>query len=179
MSDYTPATEFTTKDSLAANDPDKKVVGSELDAEFDAIATAIATKMDSGDLGLANGPAQLNSLAKLDADVIWDSEVILSISASAIDIDCSGSNVFVVTLSENITVNEPTNAVNGQTFRLVAIQDGTGSRTITWPASIRWPSGTAPTLTTTAAKADIFEFTRVNANAVWLARTIGQNYTVA
>ncbi len=38
MSDYTPVTEFVTKDSLSVNDPLKKVVGSELDAEFDAIA---------------------------------------------------------------------------------------------------------------------------------------------
>jgi hypothetical protein len=29
-------------------------------------------------------------------------------------------------------------------------QDGTGSRTATWPATVKWPAGTAPTLTTTA-----------------------------
>ena len=38
------------------------------------------------------------------------------------------------------------------------VQDGTGSRTATWPASVKWPSGTAPTLTTTASSVDIVSF---------------------
>lgn len=37
-------------------------------------------------------------------------------------------------------------------------QDATGSRTVTWPASVRWAGGVAPTLTTTATRFDIFEF---------------------
>jgi hypothetical protein len=178
MSDYTPATEFVTKDSLAANDPDKKVVGSELDAEFDAIATAIATKLDAGDMGLSGGPAVLNSSAKLDPATVWDDEVVLAIDTSATTPDAEGSNVFVLTLTENITVNAPTLPVDGQTFRLIVVQDGTGSRTITWNAIYRWPGGTAPTLTTTAGKADVFEFTRFDANDVWIGSTVGLNYTV-
>ena len=31
---------------------------------------------------------------------------------------------------------------------LILVQDGTGSRTATWPATVKWPSGTAPTLST-------------------------------
>jgi len=41
---------------------------------------------------------------------------------------------------------------------LKLVQDGTGSRTVTWPASVKWPAGTAPTLTTTANKVDIITF---------------------
>lgn len=38
-------------------------------------------------------------------------------------------------------------------------QDSTGSRTATWPASVKWPGGTAPTLTTTATTGyDIISF---------------------
>lgn len=33
-------------------------------------------------------------------------------------------------------------------------QDATGSRTVTWPASVKWPSSITPTLTTTAARTD-------------------------
>jgi hypothetical protein len=36
----------------------------------------------------------------------------------------------------------------------------TGSRTVTWWTGIRWPGGTAPTLTTTAGKEDVFSFLR-------------------
>ena len=38
------------------------------------------------------------------------------------------------------------------------IQDGTGSRTVTWPNTVKWPAGEAPTLTTTAAAVDIIAF---------------------
>lgn len=46
MSDYTKATDFEAKDSLAAGHALKIVKGQELDDEFDAIAVAIATKAD-------------------------------------------------------------------------------------------------------------------------------------
>lgn len=48
MSDYTKTTNFTAKDALATGNPSKLVKGSELDAEFDAIATAISSKADTG-----------------------------------------------------------------------------------------------------------------------------------
>lgn len=41
---------------------------------------------------------------------------------------------------------------------LVLIQDGTGSRLVTWPASVKWAGGVAPTLTTTAGRVDIVSF---------------------
>lgn len=47
MSDYSKITNFLSKDSLALNDPSKYVKGSEIDAEFNAIATAVATKADT------------------------------------------------------------------------------------------------------------------------------------
>jgi hypothetical protein len=47
MSNYTKLTSYDTKDSLTTGDPLKRVKGTELDDEFDAIATAIATKADS------------------------------------------------------------------------------------------------------------------------------------
>ena len=47
MSDYTQTTNFTAKDALAAGDPLKIIKGSDVDTEFAAIATAIATKANS------------------------------------------------------------------------------------------------------------------------------------
>lgn len=44
MTDYTKATNFTSKDTLPVGDAQKKVKGSEIDDEFDAISTAIASK---------------------------------------------------------------------------------------------------------------------------------------
>ena len=46
MSDYTKSTNFSTKDNLSSGNPLKIVKGTEIDTEFNNIATAIATKAD-------------------------------------------------------------------------------------------------------------------------------------
>ena len=60
--------------------------------------------------------------------------------------------------------------------RLHAVQDSTGNRSITWPPELKWPASTAPTLTTTAAKVDIFEFETIDYGQTWYGNTIGLNY---
>jgi hypothetical protein len=47
MSNYTKSTDFASKDSLASGNAAKIVKGTEIDTEFNNIATAIATKADS------------------------------------------------------------------------------------------------------------------------------------
>jgi hypothetical protein len=47
MSNYVKATNFAVKDTLTSGDPNKLVKGTELNAEFDSIATAVATKADT------------------------------------------------------------------------------------------------------------------------------------
>jgi len=59
-----------------------------------------------------------------------------------------------VTLGGNRTLGTPTSPVEGLTYTLAVIQDATGSRTLTWPASFDWGTTGAPTLTTTAGKVD-------------------------
>lgn len=56
MSDYTKLTSYDTKDSLSTGDPLKRVKGTELDDEFDAISTAIATKANSASPSLTGTP---------------------------------------------------------------------------------------------------------------------------
>lgn len=46
MTDYVKSTNFASKDSLATGNPLKIVKGTEFDAEFNNIATAVATKAD-------------------------------------------------------------------------------------------------------------------------------------
>jgi hypothetical protein len=50
VTDYTKTTTFVTKDNLTTGNALKVVKGSYFDTEYDAIATAIATKYDSADL---------------------------------------------------------------------------------------------------------------------------------
>jgi hypothetical protein len=46
MSNYTKSTNFLAKDSLSSGVAAKIIKGSEIDSEFNSIATAVATKSD-------------------------------------------------------------------------------------------------------------------------------------
>ena len=85
--------------------------------------------------------------------------------------DASTQDVCKVTLGGNRTLAAPTNNTTGQFISILVIQDGTGSRTLTWNAVFEFASDTAPTLTTTASLGDIFVF-RYNGSK-WLE--VGRN----
>lgn len=50
MSDYAQINDYSAKDALASGNPEKLILGSDIDDELAAISTAIATKYDSSDL---------------------------------------------------------------------------------------------------------------------------------
>jgi hypothetical protein len=85
--------------------------------------------------------------------------------------DASTQDVCKVTLAGNRTMAAPTNNTTGQFISILVIQDGTGSRTLTWNAVFEFASDTAPTLTTTASLGDVFVF-RYNGSK-WLE--VGRN----
>jgi hypothetical protein len=93
---------------------------------------------------------------------------------ATIDWNMATQSVAKVTLGGNRTLNEPTNGSTGQFCSLLIIQDGTGSRTLTWNAVFEFTTDTAPTLTTTAGLADLFTF-RYNGTK-WLE--VGRNLTL-
>ena len=78
--------------------------------------------------------------------------------ASTIAWDVGTSPVSKVTITDNRTLGAATNAQTGQFISLLVIQDGTGSRTLAFNAAYEFKDDTAPTLTTTAAKGDLFVF---------------------
>ena len=78
--------------------------------------------------------------------------------ASTISWNVLTSPVAKVTLGANRTLGAATGAQAGQFVSLLVIQDGTGSRSLTFNAVYEFTGDTAPTLTTTAAKGDLFVF---------------------
>ena len=78
--------------------------------------------------------------------------------ASTISWNVLTSPVAKVTLGANRTLGAATGGQAGQFVSLLIIQDGTGSRTVTFNAVYEFTGDTAPTLTTTAAKGDLFVF---------------------
>src|SRR5882724_2102442 len=68
------------------------------------------------------------------------------------------ANVHTVNMpAGNVTV-AVSNASVGQVFVARIVQDIVGSRLVTWFSTIKWPGGSAPTLTTTANKIDVVAF---------------------
>ena len=106
----------------------------------------------------------------------YTEEVFTGNSSTAITLDLANGTVQIITLTGNCVYTFPT-PVAGKRFTLIHLQDATGSRTVTWPSTVDWPSATAPTLTATALKADKFVFTAISGTS-WLGSVAGQNYTV-
>lgn len=63
-----------------------------------------------------------------------------------------------VTLAGNRTMAAPTNLRQGATYIIQVMQDGTGSRTLTWNSVFKWPAGVSPVLSTAANSKDLFSF---------------------
>lgn len=92
----------------------------------------------------------------------------VTFSATAMTLDCSQSNVFTTTFTANVTV-APTisNPADGQTINWFITQDGTGTRTMTWPSSFKWPGGSAIALSTGINAVDLLVATYRASTGFW------------
>ncbi len=100
-----------------------------------------------------------------------------TISSGTLTLNLENGNVFEVALNANITTftisNPPASGTAGSlTLKLTA--DGT-ARTITWGAYVKWPGGTAPTLTSTNNKVDVLVFVTMDAGTTYYGFVAGQN----
>jgi hypothetical protein len=94
-------------------------------------------------------------------------------SGNSIAWDLSANQVARLVLSTNGTMADASNKVDGAVYILLVTQ-GTGSNTLAWNATYKWPGGTTPTLTTGSAKSDIFTFI---SNGTSLFGVASQNYS--
>jgi len=92
---------------------------------------------------------------------------------STVTFDLDTANTHTVTLAGNREL-AISNEDAGQKFIINLVQDGSGSKTVTWFSTIKWAGGSAPTLTTTANKADSFGFLCTGTDAYY-GFVIGQN----
>ena len=125
----------------------------------------------SGDIEMADNNINRAVLKDYGEDTETDAT---STATKTLDIAAEG-NVFDITLTDNctFTFSNPSASGTACSFTLICRQDGTGSRTVTWPASVDWPSATAPTLSTGASDVDVFTFLTIDAGTTWLGFTAG------
>ena len=86
--------------------------------------------------------------------------------ATSIALDLATGNNFTVTLAGNRTLENPTNAVAGQTGQIYVIQDGTGSRTLAFGSNYKFPNGTAITISTSTSSVDLLVFNVRSSTAI-------------
>lgn len=93
-------------------------------------------------------------------------------TGSSYTFNLASGTVWMMTLTSSCTFTMPT-AGAGKSF-VVYLRTGTGGYTATFSGA-KWAGGTAPTVTTTASRMDIFSFVSDGSN--WYGVTGGQNYT--
>ena len=173
------AAEATARDSAVTT-----AVAAEATARDSAIAAAISAVL-AGVSGtydtLAEVAADLVTRAKLSVANLWTAQqsfapVALTDGAN-IAWDVSTRQKAKVTLAGSRTMDAVTNAVEGTTYLLWVIQDGTGSRLLTWTTtgagSFDFGTDGAPTLTTTASKADLLAFEAIDLGGTLKLRFAG------
>ncbi len=90
--------------------------------------------------------------------------------AATITWNVQTQQVAKVTLAGNRTLGAPSNLVDGFTYILRVIQDGTGSRTLAYNGVFKWPAGVAPVLSTAANAIDILTFVSDGTNMYGVAQ---------
>jgi len=146
--------EISITNSATGNSPDLSVTGGDTN-----IGLSITTK-GTGLIKFNDGAYNAEATLTDGATVTWD---------------VGTSPVAKVTLGGNRTLSAPTNGATGQFISIAVIQDATGSRTLTWNSAYEFTADTAPTLTTTVSKADLFVF-RYN-GTVW--HEMGRNLNLS
>lgn len=133
------------------------------------MTTKVTGTMLAAGAAIANlGFTPANPAAPMSSVASYTPAVTVAFHATAMTLDCALSNVFATTLTANVTVAPTlTNPGDGQTIRWFLTQDAGGSKTMTWPASFKWPGGTVPTLSTGGDAVDLLVATYRAATGFW------------
>jgi len=86
------------------------------------------------------------------------SNIVTLTDAANIAYDMDDGNNATVTLGGNRTLDNPSNVTVGQSGSIFIVQDGTGSRTLSFGSAYDFAGGTAPTLTTAASAVDRIDY---------------------
>jgi len=136
-------------------------VQTKLNSTATASTSSVGGIQLAGDLG---GTATAPTVPALrDKVPITETVTTNSASGTAITIsDIANTSIYYITLTANATITLPA-AQPGQSFTIALKQDALGTRSITWPSSVKWPNGVAMQPTSSANAVDIISFLSVTA----------------
>lgn len=125
--------------------------------------------------------ANLSTLGTANGTLTAYRETRVSGAAGATTVlDLSSANIFEMTQAVNITTLTLANApASGYaySFTLIRRKDATATaRSITWPASVKWPGAVAPILTQTTSAVDVFSFLTTDGGTTWLGYISGLDH---
>ena len=127
--------------------------------------------------GTSNGLTETNVtitsgvVGNVTVNAYTEGVIAVGNTGNAVTINIANSTIVTATLTANCTFTMPGNTA-GKSFTLI-LKTGNGSFTSTF-TNVKWTSNTAPTITTTASRADILTFVADGAN--WYGN-YAQNYT--
>jgi len=125
------------------------------------------TKDDDGNLVPADGEPL--SVGRVDNDDYHERVVTGNVSGTTA-LDLSAANFFKQTLTGNTTFefHNPTADPAGNSLTLIVQQDSSGGHSITWPSSVQWDNGSAPSLSTNANDKHMLSFVSPDGGATWI-----------
>jgi hypothetical protein len=115
----------------------------------------------------AAGAATFNSSITAGSIVLGNTDTDTS-NTGNVTLDFSANQNFVLTMTGNVTLVNPSTESVGQSGFIAFIQDGTGSRTVTLGTDYETAGGVGITLTSTASATDLVPYVVVAANRVLL-----------
>lgn len=112
----------------------------------------------------------------LDLTTFTEGKADVTASGATTTLDLSAGDVFKVAMNASTTFAFSNVPASGKTasITIVAIQDATGGRTITWPASVKWSNGVQPTQNTTANSVNIYSLFTYDGGATFYAFLSGK-----
>ena len=96
-------------------------------------------------------------------------ETKVAMAAHAVDISLGNVQTYTLSGSQSLTFTNPSPTGNSCSFTLIVTNGG--SATLSWPASVDWAGGTAPTLTSSGI--DVIVFTSIDAGTIWYGFAAG------
>ena len=96
----------------------------------------------------------------------------MDLAAGSHILDLNRNANFKLTLSGNITLVNPANLTAGTSGSIFIVQDGTGSRTVSYGDSWDFAAGTAPTMTTAASSVDRIDYIVLDSTNIHAVATL-------